>query len=55
MVKFLIVLLITLVSFSISAGVYWLICWSFDLTFTWKYAFGVWVIWMLVVQVFGRK
>ena len=40
------------IGFGIFAGFTWLVCWSFDLTFTWKYAFGAWLIWMLISGVF---
>lgn len=36
--------IIGLVEFGIVAGFYFVICWAFGLTFTWKIAFGVWVI-----------
>ena len=36
--------LIGLVDFGIIAGFYYAICWAFGLNFTWKIAFGVWVI-----------
>ena len=41
-----------LLGFGIFSGVVWLVCWSFDLTFTWKYAFGAWLIWMLASGIF---
>ena len=43
------------ISFAISAGLTWLVCWSFDLTFTWKYALGVWVIFGVVQHLFRSK
>ena len=36
---------------SVSA-VYALIAWAFDLMFSWKYAVGISVIWLLLVQLF---
>ena len=39
-------------SFFISAGLIWLIAWAFDLIFTWKAAFGMWLILLLVSGVF---
>ena len=49
------VIVFVALAFLITTSVYWLVCWSFDLVFTWKYAVGVYVIWMLVVQIFGSK
>ena len=43
------------VGFGIFAGLVWLICWSFDLEFSWRYAFGVWLVWMLVSNLFKTK
>ena len=40
--------IIGLVDFGIIAGFYFAICWAFGLTFTWKIAFGVWVIVVLI-------
>ena len=34
------------------SAVYAIIAWAFDIEFSWKYAVGVTVIWMLVVQLF---
>ena len=43
------------IGFGIFSGIVWLICWAFDLTFTWKYAFGVWIIWLMVSGIFKTK
>ena len=32
------------ISFGISAALVYGICWAFNLTFTWKIAFGVWLV-----------
>lgn len=40
--------------FLVTAGVYWLIAWSFDLAFSWKYSVGIAIIWMVLVQLFRR-
>lgn len=34
-------------SFLCTAGIIWLICWTFGLTFTLKIAFGVWLVLIL--------
>ncbi len=35
-------------SFICTAGLFWLVCFAFNLTFSWKYAIGVWAIIFLV-------
>lgn len=59
MAKVLAVLIVVLIglglvglSFLFSAGIIWLICWAFSLTFTWKAAFGFWLLLLLVSGVF---
>lgn len=36
------------VSFIISAGFVWLVCWAFGFAFSWKVAVGVWAVMCLV-------
>ena len=40
------------IGFAIFAGLTWVVCWSFDLEFTWKYALGIWIIWIFVRGMF---
>lgn len=35
-------------SFIICSGLFWLICWAFSLTFSWKIAFGFWIILVII-------
>ena len=37
------------------SGAYWVVAWSFDLPFEWKYSVGITVIWLLIVQLFRRN
>lgn len=43
-----IIILYAAASFFVAAALVWLICWSFSLTFSWKIAFGVYVIVLLI-------
>lgn len=47
----LVVLAVLALDFIIVAGAYKLICLCFGLTFCWKYAIGIWIIFWLVSQV----
>lgn len=47
----LIVLAVLALDFIIAAVAYKLICLCFGLTFCWKYAIGIWIIFLLVSQV----
>lgn len=40
----LIVVLGFILSFFVTAGLYWCVTWAFDFAFDWKHAFGVWII-----------
>lgn len=48
----LLVLVVYAVSFFVTAGILWLICWAFALTFTWKIAIGIWLVLILARSVF---
>lgn len=39
-------------SFLITAGIIYLICWVFALTFSWKLAFGIWLVMLLLSATF---
>lgn len=39
-------------SFLFNAGIIWLICWAFNLIFSWKAAFGLWLLLLLVSSFF---
>lgn len=43
------------ISFLVIAGILWLICWAFSLTFSWKIAFGIWLILLILRWVFSRR
>lgn len=40
------------ISFFITAGIFWLICWAFAFTFSWKIAFGVWLVVLILRSIF---
>lgn len=41
------------ISFGITALIFKGICWAFSLTFSWKVAFGIWLIMILVRNIFS--
>lgn len=41
-------------SFVLTSAIIYGICWAFKLTFAWRYAFGIWLILLLVGGVFER-
>ena len=41
-------------SFAIVSAIIYGICWAFKLTFAWRYAFGIWLILLLVGGIFER-
>lgn len=43
---------LTLGSFLLTSGLVWAICWAFEMTFTWKLAFGVYLVIVLINLVF---
>ena len=44
-----------LLSFSVVAGLAWLICWAFSIHYSLKVIFGVWIIWILVSNLIKSK
>lgn len=44
-----------ILSFLITSGIIWGICWAFALTFSWKMAFGIWLIILLLNAIFDSK
>jgi hypothetical protein len=42
------------VSFSITAGLYAIICWAFGFNFSFKIAFGIWALLALLSVIFKR-
>ncbi len=36
------------ISFLVFAGVTWVVCWAFTIDFLWRYAVGVWVIFIVL-------
>ena len=51
----LILLVSMLLSFSVVAGIYWLICWSFSIQYSLRVVLGVWIIWILVTNLIKSK
>lgn len=43
------------ISFAVTAGVVWLLCWAFDFTFTWKLVIGVFIILSTLSSIFSHK
>ncbi len=41
-------------SFVLTSAIIYGICWAFRLTFAWRYAFGIWLILLLVGGIFER-
>ncbi len=48
------ILSVLIIQFLLASFVVWIVCWSFDLTFTWKYALGAWVVFMLTKSIFTK-
>lgn len=43
-------------SFALTSAIIYDICWAFKLTFAWRYAFGIWLILLILRSVFrGEK
>ena len=51
----LILLVSMLLSFSVVAGIGWLICWAFSIHYSLKVIFGVWIIWILLSNLLKSK
>lgn len=43
------------ISFFVTAGIIWLICWAFSLTFSWKITFGIWLIILIINNIFKKN
>ena len=41
-------------SFVATSAIIYGICWAFKLTFAWRYAFGIWLILLLIGGIFER-
>ncbi len=54
MLYFIIFLLILVISFLFTAGLYWIVAWAFDFAFSWKYAIGIWVALFIIKSIFQR-
>lgn len=40
-------------SFVLTSAIIYGICWAFKLTFAWRYAFGIWLILLLIGSAIG--
>lgn len=49
----LLLLITCAVSFLITAGIVWVICWAFGFLFTWKLVIGIWAVLFLLRTVFN--
>lgn len=50
------VVLMLALSFALTSAIIYGICWAFKLTFAWRYAFGIWLILLILRSVFrGEK
>lgn len=48
--------LMLVLSFALTSAIIYGICWAFKLTFAWRYAFGIWLILLILRSVFrGEK
>lgn len=55
-ITFIIVLVLIFgLDFIITAGILFLICWCFQIAFTWKLAFGIWLIILLLAGLFKSR
>lgn len=45
-------LLILIISFSITSGMIWVVCWAFGLAFSWRLAVGIWVVLIILRSIF---
>lgn len=43
------------ISWFVTCGIVNLLSWCFGFTFTWKLATGIWVIWLVLAGLFGKK
>ncbi len=41
-------------SFALTSAIIYGICWAFKLAFAWRYAFGIWLILLLIESIFKR-
>ena len=48
------VVLMLALSFVLTSAIIYGICWAFKLTFAWRYAFGIWLILLLIESIFKR-
>lgn len=46
------VVLMLALSFALTSAIIYGICWAFKLTFAWRYAFGIWLILLILRSVF---
>ena len=46
------VICILVLSYFATAGLFWLICWGFGMTFSWKIATAVWAIIFILGSIF---
>lgn len=42
-------------SFVLTSAIIYGICWAFKLTFAWRYAFGIWLILLVMRSVLGSE
>lgn len=42
------VIAVLAIDFLITAGAIWVICWAFGLSWSWKFAIGVWLVMALI-------
>lgn len=47
--------LLTAVSFLMTAGLYWAACWAFGFAFRWRYAVGIFAIEWFLFLTFGKS
>ena len=42
------------ISFGVTAGAFWLICWALNFAFSWKIVVGVWVVICILQSIFSH-
>lgn len=47
-------LIVATINFLIIAGIYWLLCFCFSIIFTWRVAFGLFIIFLILEYYFQK-
>lgn len=55
MLLIVIVFAVYMISFGITSAIIYGICWAFELRFSFKIAFGIWLVLILIKSLFNNK